>query len=147
MMCADDPKFKWVKDEAAVDSGAIDCAANSARYPHLKVKQTPESQRGDCWTCAGGTEIRKEGEVELAWMTSEGDDHTVKIKTGAVGRTLISADRLLEKGHEVILSKKSPRIITSSGKAIALRRKQGMFILDMWYKVPVTPAGFTRQGS
>ena len=40
-------------------------------------------------------------------------------------------------GNEVILSKKHPRIITKNNKVIKLKRKGGMFILEMWYKVLV----------
>ena len=149
MACQDDPNFKWVKEEAAVDSGAIDCVANADRFPHLKVMETAESRRGDCWTCAGGKSIKKEGEVEVEWTTNEGLEQKVKIKIGKVNRTLISVDKLLERGHEVILSRKSPRIITQNGQVITLRRKFGMFLLDMWHKVPVKSSAsvFTRQGS
>jgi hypothetical protein len=149
-MSCQDPAYKWVKEEAAVDSGAVDCVANRERFPHLTVKDTPESLRGDCWICAGGKQLRKEGEIELEWETNEGQAQKVKIKIGKVSRTLISADKLLEKGHEVILSKRNPRIVTSSGKSIALKRKFGMFILDMWHKVPVNSAAasvFTGRGS
>ena len=69
------------------------------------------------------------------------------LKIGNVSRTLISADRLLEKGSDVILSKNNPRIVKRSGGTIPLKRKNGMFILDMWYKVPANSQAFTRQGS
>ena len=141
--------FRWIKEEAAVDSGAVDCVASRDRFPHLEVMDTPESIRGESWTCAGGKQLAKEGEIELDWMTNEGQGQKTKIKIGKVNRTLISADKLLEKGHEVILSKRSPRIITRAGQVIALQRKHGMFILDMWHKVPnkVESSVFTRRGS
>ncbi len=152
MSCRDEG-FMWVKEEAAVDSGAVDCVANKKTFPHLQVTPTPESLRGECWTCAGGKQLKKEGEIVLDWITEDGQAQKVKLKVGEVSRTLISADKLLEKGNEVILSKRNPRIITRTGQTIKLRRKGGMFIMDMWYKVPVNKstsklaAGFTRQGS
>ena len=142
-----DEGFTWVKEEAAVDSGAVDCVANKKRFPHLNVTPTPESIRGESWTCAGGKKLPKEGEVALEWFTNEGDMHKTNIKIGSVSRTLISADRLLEKGNDVILSKNNPRIVKRNGGTIPLQRRNGMFLLSMWYKVPTSSLGFTRQGS
>ena len=51
----------WIKEEALVDSGAIDCVADSETLPHLEVESTPESRRGASWACAGGKEIAKKG--------------------------------------------------------------------------------------
>ena len=137
--------FVWKKEEAAVDSGAIDCVTSRKRFPHLEVKETPESIRGECWTCAGGKQIKKEGEMALDWVTSSGQGHKIRMKVGDVRRTLISADKLLDRGNQVMLSKRDPRIITKQGRRIPLKRSNGMFLLEMWYKVPVaTP--FTGQG-
>ena len=151
MTCKDeDEGFVWVKEEAAVDSGAVDCVASKKRFSHLKIQPTPESERGDCWTCAGGKQIRKEGEITLDFVTNEGHAHKVKVKIGEVSRTLISADKLLDKGSDVVLSKVNPRIVTRKGQTIKLRRRGGMFLLDMRYKVPKSKAAdafFPRRGS
>ena len=52
-----------MEEEAAVDSGAVDCVANKKRFPHLPITPTPESIKGESWTCAGGKKLPKEGEV------------------------------------------------------------------------------------
>jgi len=80
-------------------------------------------------------------------VTNEGEQQKTKIKIGDISRTLISANKLLEKGNDVILSKNAPRIVKKNGEVIRLRRKNGMFLMDMWYKVPMKESGFTRQGS
>ena len=133
--------FMWHKEEAVVDSGAIDCVTSRRRFPHLKVQATPESERGESWTCAGGKKIAKEGEVVVDWKTSQGEPHKVRLKVGDIQRTLISAGKLNERGNDVILSKRNPRIVTRQGQTIPLQQKNGMFILEMWHKVP-----FQRQG-
>ena len=56
---------RWIKEEAVVDSGAVECVTNRNRVPHLKVEETPGRRRGETWTCAGGKEIKKEGKVTL----------------------------------------------------------------------------------
>ena len=147
IMSFTDDGFMWVKEEAAVDSGAVDCVANRKTFHHLAVTATPESIKGESWTCAGGKKLPKEGEVILEWYTDTGEMQKTSLKIGNVSRTLISVDKLLERGNDVILSKANPRIVTKNGKIIKLKRKNGMFILDMWYKVPTNGQVFTRQGS
>ena len=51
----------------------------------------------------------------------------------------MSVDKLTDAGHEVILNKKKPRIITKGGETIPLKRKHGVFVLTMWVKVPEVP--------
>ena len=151
MMSCQDEEFVWVRREAAVDSGAVDCVANEHEFGHLEILPTPESIRGECWTCAGGKQIKKQGEVHLDFFTNEGHAHKVKMKIGKVSRTLISADKLLDKGSDVVLSKTNPRIQTRGGQVVKLRRRGGMFLLDMWVKMPKSKmpnaSVFTRQGS
>ena len=150
---------KWVKEEAVVDSGATDCVTSRKRFPHVSVMSTEESRRGETWSCAGGKTIKKEGQMHLAWRTSEGSRKTSVFKVGAVSKTLISVSRLHETGHDVHLTMKDPKIINrKSGEVIKLKRVRGMFILDMWFWVPgsenqdvemrsvrETASGFTRQ--
>jgi hypothetical protein len=133
--------FTWHKEEAVVDSGAIDCVTSRKRFPHLRVQSTPESERGESWTCAGGKKIAKEGEVVVDWMTTKGESHKVKLKIGDIQRTLISAGKLNERGNDVVLSKQNPRIVTKKGQVIPLQQKNGMFILEMWHKVPFPRLG------
>ena len=45
---------KWIREEAVVDSGAVECVASKKRMPHLRVEETPESRRAETWTCGGG---------------------------------------------------------------------------------------------
>ena len=79
--------------------------------PHLKVEETPESRRGETWTCAGGKEIKKEGKVTIHWTTESAVSKKGVFKVGAVSRTLSSVDRLQETGNDVTLTKNRPRII------------------------------------
>ena len=135
----DNENGRWIKEEAVVDSGAVECVTSRNRVPHLKVEETPESRRGETWTCAGGKEIKKEGKVTIHWTTESGVSKKGVFKVGAVSRTLISVDRLQETGHDVILTKNRPRIINmKTGEVMPLRKNRGMFILDMWIWIPTS---------
>ena len=96
---------KWLREEAVVDSGAVECVTSKKRMPHLRAEETPESRRGETCTCAGGNEIKKEGKVTVNWRTDLGTIKRGIFKVGLVSRTLISVDRLQETGHDVIFTK------------------------------------------
>ena len=57
----DTNRGRWIKEEAVVDSGAVECVASRERVPHLRVEETLQSMRGEIWTCAGEKEIKEEG--------------------------------------------------------------------------------------
>ena len=85
-----------MKEEAVVDSGAVECVASRIRVPHLRVEETLQSIRGEIWTCAGEKEIKEEGKSRARL-----DDGSCMLKSGvlsmgSVSRTWISVDRLLE---------------------------------------------------
>ena len=42
-----------------VDSGAIECVASRERVASLRVEATPQSMRGEIWTCAGEKRSRR----------------------------------------------------------------------------------------
>lgn len=130
-------KVTWKKIEAAVDSGAVDIVGNPVDFPGIEVEQTDESKNGDYWVGPGGEHVAKEGVMKVNWETNGGVKKRLMVKAGRVGKTLISADKLCEGGYEVRLTKRSPKLIhEKTGETIPLRRTKGMFILDMWIKVP-----------
>ena len=45
-MFYDNENGRGIKEEAVVDSGAVECVTSRMRVPHLKVEETPESRRG-----------------------------------------------------------------------------------------------------
>ena len=119
---------KWIREEAVVDSGSVECVTSKKRMLHLRVEGTPESRRGETWTCAGGNEIKKEGKVTLNWRTDWGTMNRGVFKVGPVSRTQISVDRLQETGHDVILTKNKPRIVNlRTGEVMPLRKDGGVF--------------------
>ena len=119
---------RWIRQEAAVDSGAVECVTSKKRMLHL-IEETPES-RGETRTCAGGNVIKKEGKETVNWRTDWGTMKRGVFLVGPVWRTLISVDRLQETGHDVILTKNKPRIVNlRTGEVMPLRKDGGMFIL------------------
>ena len=46
----DTDRRKWIREEAVVDSGTVECVTSRERVAHLMVEETPESRRGETWT-------------------------------------------------------------------------------------------------
>ena len=77
--------------------------------------------------------------------------HGLRAKAGAVGKTLISGDRLLEAGYAVILNRRNPRLVHETTKeVIKFERRNRMFLMKMHVRVKVIKSDaspvFSRQG-
>ena len=126
-------KWGWVEIEAAVDSACVDNVVNPKDFPGIELAETEESRRGDTWRAAGGSPIKKLGEMRIPWQTATGAKHGLRAKAGHVGKTLLSADRLIEAGYAVILNKRNPRLMHETTKeVIKLERRNRMFFMKMW---------------
>lgn len=137
--------------EAAIDSGAIDTVGNPSDFPgDVAVRPTVESKRDECWIAANGEESPKLGSmtVEFGLMKEGGAGKKPRqsdmklmrmtMKAGTANKTLIPASKLMEQGFETTLTKQPPPHLRNvkTGETIHLARKKGMYILEMWFKVP-----------
>ena len=86
------------------------------------------------------TVIENKGERLIKFKTSEGWNKSIMFQDAAVGRCLISVDKLNAAGCEVILKKKFPRVATAIGEVNKLIKKNGVFRMKLWIEKP----GFTR---
>ena len=128
---------QWKRIEAAIDSGAVDIVANPKDFPGVEVEATEESRSGEHWVCAGGKRIPKLGRFKIEWWTNDGMKKRTTAQAGSVQKTLISVSKLNEAGYEAHLTKNRPRLINvKSREVIELKKKGGMFILDMWVHIP-----------
>ena len=103
--------WDWKCIDAAVDTACVDHVVNPKEFPGLELIETAESKRGDSWTAAGGSPIPKLGEMKIPWRSDLGVAHGITAKAGSVGKTLLSGDRLVEAGYDIILNKRNPRMI------------------------------------
>ena len=140
----------WKKIEAAIDSGAIDTVGNPNDFPgDVVVRPTKESKRNECWVAANGEEIPKLGSmtIEFGLMKDGAPGRSpqqsnmkmmkMTMKAGSVNKTLISASRLMEQGFETMLTRQPHLRNVKTGEKIHLSRKKGMYIMEMWFKVPM----------
>ena len=98
------------------------------------------SQSGIGFKGANGSHIKHFGQRRFQVKTSAGSNFNTTWEVADVRKPLISASRLLERGHKFVLDEKQ-RIQCKSGDTIPLERTGGLFAVLLWI-----PKGFHRQG-
>ena len=122
-----------------VDSGAVDnvlpkCCALSFSW------KRPPCRSGVGFKRANGSHIKHCQQWRFRVKTSAGSNTNTTWEVADVREPLISASRLLERGHKLVLDKK-PRIQCKNGDTIPLERCGSLFAVRLWI-----PKGFPRQG-
>ena len=130
-----DGDSEWVKIEAYVDSAAVANVMKGNVIPGIKMVESEGSKKGQNWWSASNHPIKNEGQKLIPFKTTCGKKRRIMFQIANVSKSLVSVDALNETGHDVVLNKKNPRIICPNGEEIKLRRKNKVFVLDMFVRV------------
>ena len=125
---------------AFVDSGAVDNVPPKSVCTEYPLEVTPKSQSGVDFKGANGSHIKHYGQRRFRVKTNAGSSMNTTLEVADVPKPLISASRLLERGHKLVLDEK-PRIQCKNGDTIPLERTGCLFAVRLWI-----PKGFHRQG-
>mgnify|MGYP002809412955 CR=1 FL=1 len=119
--------------EAVVDSGAVHSVTPPGWFPGPTVPSA-WSRAGRGYRAANGTAIKNLGQVT--------------VKFAEVEQPLPSVAHLTSAGNRVELGHDSGRVVNlTTGRAIALERRGGVYIMRMYIVNGVVPAPFRRQGA
>jgi hypothetical protein len=133
--------------EAIVDSGAVHSVTPPGLFPGPTVP-SPWSRAGRGYRAANGTGIRNLGQVTVKFATATGDRCSIPFQVAEVEQPLLSVAHLASAGNRVELGNSSGRVVnTTTGRAIALERRGGVYIMKMHIADGVAPAPFRRQGA
>jgi hypothetical protein len=84
--------------------------------------------------------------VAVRFTTAEGDRCAIPFQVAEVDQPLLSVAHLTSAGNRVELGQTSGRVINlATGRAIALERRGGVYIMRMYIADGATPAPFRRQ--
>ena len=122
---------------AFVDSGAVDNVLPKSVCTEYLLEATSKSQSGVGFKGANGSHIKHHGQRRFR---SAGSNMNTTWEVADVRKPLISASRLLERGHKLVLDEK-PRIQCKNGDTIPVERTSRLFAVRLW-----VPKGFHRQG-
>ena len=123
---------------AFVDSGAVDNVLPKSVCTEYFLEGTSKSQSGVGFKGANGSHIKHYGQRRFRVKTSAGSNMNTTWEVADVRKALISASRLLERGHKLVLDEK-PRIQCKNGYTNPLERTGCLFAVRLW-----TPKGFHR---
>jgi hypothetical protein len=131
--------------EAVVDSGAVHSVTPPGVFPGPTVS-SPWSRAGRGYRAANGTGIKNLGQVAVRFCTAEGDRCAIPFQVAEVDQPLLSVAHLTSAGNRVELGHASGRVVNlTTGRAIALERRGGVYIMRMFLADGAEPAPFRRQ--
>ena len=102
---------------AFVDSVAVDNVLPKSVCTEYPLEATSKSQSGVGFKGANGSRIKHYGQRRFRVKTSAGSNMNTTWEVADVRKPLISASRLLERGHKLVLDEK-PRIQCKNGDSI-----------------------------
>ncbi len=135
--------------EAVVDSGAVHSVTPPGWFPGPTVPSA-WSRAGRGYRAANGTAIKNLGQVTVKFATAAGDRCSIPFQVAEVEQPLLSVAHLTSAGNRVELGHDSGRVVNlTTGRAIALERRGGVYIMRMFIAngVAPSPAPFRRQGA
>ena len=125
---------------AFVGSGAFDNVLPTSACTEYPFEATSKSQSGVGFKGASGSHVKRYGQRRFRVKTSAGSNMNTTWEVADVRKPLISASRLLERGHKLKLDEK-PRIQCKNGDPVPLERTGSLFAVRLWIR-----KGFHRQG-
>ena len=115
---------------AFVDSGAVDNVLRKSVCTEFPMEATSKSKSGVGFKGANGSHIKQYGQRRFRVRTSAGSNMNTFWKVEDVCKPLVSASRLLERGHKLVLDEK-PRILCKNGDIIPLERTGSLFAVRL----------------
>jgi hypothetical protein len=129
---------KYSLIEITVDSGAAESVLPSDALPQFPLEETIQSKDGEEFVAANGGIIRNEGERKVSVYTLDWKQKDITFQVTGVNKALASVSRICDKGHRVVFDSGQSFIQNKlNGEVLPLRRKNGVWVLEVW--VPKKP--------
>ena len=126
-----------------------------------KIRPSPGSRAGVHYVAANNGRIKNEGEIDVEFNTSEGNDESLTMQIAEVNKALASVSYLVDRGYRVVFDKNkdgndiSMMLHKASNKATRFRRDRNIWVLDVFVGknsdgddayIGMADQGFSRQG-
>ena len=116
-------------------------------FPDLKLLETEASRTKKAYAAADGGEIINEGEKTIEFVTNEGKSKKVKVQVAKVTKLLLSAAKVVKAGYKVELDGDNPMIKNvRAGEEIKIKKKNGIYVMDLWIDTEKMGRVFSRPG-
>ena len=133
-----------VKITCMADSAAADTVFPTAWFPEVPAQESEASKAGVEYTAANGKRLPNRGCKDLDVCTADGTMRKMRVQLADIHKPLFSIGRSTARGHRVVLDEGGDSYIEhrGSGHRVPLRKEKGVFVFDLWVKVP--SEGFSR---
>ena len=120
-----------------IDSGAAETVGPPEMAPHLKVRPSAGSERGQHYISASKQRIPNLGQHTLHALTDDYSPAAMTFQIAAVSRPLTSVGELCDSGNVVAFGPKGGFIQNvASGHKTRFPREGGIYVMDLWIKTP-----------
>lgn len=131
--------------DVIVDSGAAESVIPHGLLPDHEIRQNSASLAGEEYFTACGKGVPCRGEQLVSFATREGHSCGLTFQVTDVTKPLLSVAQLAATGNVVTFDATGGQITNKvSGKSIRFRRRNGVYMLQVWV---TPPSGFARQGN
>ena len=120
----------WADDPTTTINSVVDNVLPKSVCTEHPLEATSKSQSGVGFKGANGSHIKHYGQRRFRVRTSAGSNMNTTCEVADVRKPLISASRLLERGHKLVLDDK-PRIQCKNGDIIQLE-SGSLFAVRLW---------------
>ena len=128
---------------ATIDSGAATSVMPSGWFPGIPLRPTIKSESGASYRTADGSVVYDEGEKTIPVHAEDGSVRNISVSSTGVHKILLAVSKLVEKGHEVVLSPKGSYIRhLATGKIIPVYENRGVYVIKL-----TTCPGASRTGA
>ena len=124
---------KWVKVKSIMDSGASAPVAPPDMLPHVTVRESPGSKRGQTFSSASKHKLKNLGEQRIYTCTEEGEETEILFQIADISKPLVSVSSICEKGNRVLFGRAGGVVINGkTGAQIPFYKENGVYVLSMW---------------
>ena len=142
----DNQDENWVKVSGVMDSGAADNVTSSDTVPHVPIRPSAGSKRGQNFVSACGQKRANEGEQLLQGYTDQGEEADMLMQITDVKKSLFSVKKICDRGNRVVFGRGGGVIHNlATNKLTPFRKQGGVYMMDLWIPKPNVSEGFRRQ--
>ena len=123
----------YTRVRSVIDSGAGETVAPPVMAPHVPIRQSEDSKRGQHLVSASKQRLPNMGEQVIHAMTNDYKNAPMTLQIAEVSRPLTSVANLCDKNKVVIFGQKGGVIVSLlDGQQTRFERAGGIYEMDLW---------------
>ena len=135
---------QYSRVRTVMDSGAAESVGPPEMAPHLKIRPSVGSQRGQHYISASKQRLPNLGQQTLHAVTEDYQSAAMTFQIAEVSRPLSAVGEITDKGNVVVFGPRGGFILNlETRKQTRFGREGGIYVMDLWIE---SPEGCTQEG-